>query len=138
MNAMLEPRMVAARIQGPFTVSGRSQEPARIAPSSHGGLAMSGIVHSPTGTGRICGLAPAAAQRAIELHHGHAFLQAQLRQSELAVEEVALRVQHLEVAIQAAAIAQFRESYGVFQRVHQLLLLAALLPQTVETDQGVG
>jgi hypothetical protein len=50
-------------------------------------------------------LAPAAAQRAIELHHGHAFLQTQLRQGELAGEQVALRVEHLEVAIEAAAIA---------------------------------
>src|ERR1700687_5864136 len=49
MNAMLEPRMVAARIQEPFVVAGRSHEPARIAASSQGGLAMLAIVHSPLG-----------------------------------------------------------------------------------------
>src|SRR5882757_609467 len=39
MNAMLEPRMVAARIHGPSAVTGRWHEPARIAASSQGGLA---------------------------------------------------------------------------------------------------
>jgi len=39
--------MVAARIQGPFVKAGRSHERARIAASSHGGLAMLAIVYSP-------------------------------------------------------------------------------------------
>jgi hypothetical protein len=39
--------MVAARIQGPFVKAGRSHEPARIAASSHGGLAMLAIVYFP-------------------------------------------------------------------------------------------
>jgi hypothetical protein len=47
MKAMLEPRMVAARIQRPFVKAGPSHEPARIAASSHGGLAMLAIVYSP-------------------------------------------------------------------------------------------
>jgi hypothetical protein len=46
---MLEPRMVAARIQGPLVRAGRSHEPARIAASSQGGLEMLAIVHSPLG-----------------------------------------------------------------------------------------
>src|SRR5258708_33698534 len=48
MNAMLEPRMVAARIQGPFVVAGCSHGRARIAASSQGGLAMVAIVHCLT------------------------------------------------------------------------------------------
>src|SRR5438094_10570527 len=49
INAMLEPRIVAARIQGPLVVACRSHEPARIAASTPGGLAMLAIVHSPSG-----------------------------------------------------------------------------------------
>src|SRR5439155_8643782 len=49
INAMLEPMIVAARIQGPLVVACRSHEPARIAASSQGGLAMLAIVHSPSG-----------------------------------------------------------------------------------------
>jgi hypothetical protein len=41
--------MVAARIQGPFVIAGRSHDRARIAASSQGGLAMLAIVHSPIG-----------------------------------------------------------------------------------------
>src|ERR1700733_50568 len=44
---MLEPRIVAARIHGPFVTAAPSHEPARISPASQGGLAMV-IIHSPT------------------------------------------------------------------------------------------
>ena len=40
MNAMLEPRMVAAKIHGPFTRVGCAHRLLRIAASSQGGLAM--------------------------------------------------------------------------------------------------
>src|SRR5689334_17322591 len=61
INAMLEPRIVAARIQGPFVVTGGLHEPARIAASSQGGLAMLAIVHSPpsadvTASGHFSGI----------------------------------------------------------------------------------
>src|SRR5437773_12354557 len=58
MNAMLEPMIVAARIQGPFVVAARSHEPARIATSSQGGLAMLAIVHSPPGADGANGFGP--------------------------------------------------------------------------------
>src|SRR6266581_5332489 len=51
MNAMLEPRMVAARIQGPFVVAWRSHGLARIAASSQGGLAMLAMIYCPLGAG---------------------------------------------------------------------------------------
>src|SRR5260221_10146572 len=47
IKAMLEPSMVAARIQGPLVIPGRSHAPARIAASSQGGLAMVAIAHCP-------------------------------------------------------------------------------------------
>jgi hypothetical protein len=43
MNAMLEPRMVAAKIHGPFTAAGWKQRLLRIAASSQGGLAIVAI-----------------------------------------------------------------------------------------------
>src|SRR5271163_2673795 len=43
MNAMLEPRMVAAKIHGPFTAAGWEQGLLRIAASSQGGLAIVAI-----------------------------------------------------------------------------------------------
>jgi hypothetical protein len=53
MNAMLEPRIVAARSQPPFVVAGCWQEPARIAASSQGGRAMLDIIHSPGKSKRV-------------------------------------------------------------------------------------
>ena len=52
MNAMLEPRMVAARIQPPFVVAGCRQDPASIAASSHGGGAMLAMIYCPLGADR--------------------------------------------------------------------------------------
>src|SRR5580698_258728 len=40
MNAMLEPRVVAAKIHGSFTAAGCEHRLLRIAPSSQGGLAI--------------------------------------------------------------------------------------------------
>src|SRR5258708_23365954 len=45
MNAMLEPRMVVARIQPPFAAGVSSCGPARIRASSQGGLAILAINH---------------------------------------------------------------------------------------------
>jgi hypothetical protein len=43
MNAMLEPRIVAAKIHGPFTAAGWEHRLLRIAASSQGGLAIVAI-----------------------------------------------------------------------------------------------
>jgi hypothetical protein len=43
MNAMLEPRMVAAKIHGPLVMAAYKHRPERIAASSQGGLAMLAI-----------------------------------------------------------------------------------------------
>jgi hypothetical protein len=51
MNAILEPRIVVAKIQGPFTVGWRSHSPARMVASSQGGLARLAIVHFAPGGG---------------------------------------------------------------------------------------
>src|SRR5258706_15061788 len=47
MNAMLEPRMVVARIQPPFAAEVSSCGPARIRASSQGGLAILAINQCP-------------------------------------------------------------------------------------------
>src|SRR5712691_595593 len=46
MNTMLEPRIVAARIQEPLAAAGCSHEPASINPSSQGVLAIIPTTHS--------------------------------------------------------------------------------------------
>src|SRR5690242_12120233 len=81
---------------------------------------------------------PAATQRAVNLHYALSLRQTQLRQRQLTREQVSLRVQHLEVAIQAAAITQFGEPDGILQRIHQVFLLDAFLPQAVERAERVG
>jgi hypothetical protein len=43
MNAMLEPRIVAAKIHPLFPAVGAAEHPARIAPSSQGGLTITVI-----------------------------------------------------------------------------------------------
>src|SRR5579859_3189120 len=49
MKAMLEPRMVAARIQGAAVVAGWSQGVESMVASSQGGLAMVAMIHSLMG-----------------------------------------------------------------------------------------
>src|ERR1700733_4229668 len=84
------------------------------------------------------GLLPAAAKRAIKLNHRLQFHQPQLRQRELSGKQVALRIQDLKVAIQAAAIAQVGQPHAFRKRGHQLFFLATLLARTSVNGQGVG
>src|ERR1700733_3633251 len=51
MNAMLEPRMVAAKIHGPFTAAGCEHRLLRIAASLQGGLAI--VVIRPFSAGSL-------------------------------------------------------------------------------------
>jgi len=46
MKAMLDPRMVAAKTHAPALAEDSPGEPARIAASSQGGLAMFGMTYS--------------------------------------------------------------------------------------------
>src|SRR4051794_39513168 len=82
-------------------------------------------------------LAPAASERAIELYHRYALLKPQLRQRELPVEEIALGIQHLKVAVEPAPVPQLRQANRVFQCADELFLLGALFAETVETDERV-
>src|ERR1700732_4167539 len=53
MNAMLEPRIVAAKIHGPFIAAGWEHRILRIAASSQGGLAIVAIRPFSTGSLRV-------------------------------------------------------------------------------------
>jgi len=52
MKTMLEPRMVAARTQGPLLVAGCPDEPASMEPSSQGVLAIAPTIHPRTDSNR--------------------------------------------------------------------------------------
>ena len=71
--------------------------------------------------------APAAAERAIELHDRDQLLPLQRRQIELPPEQVALGIEHLQVTVEAALIAVGRQPRRCRAAPHQLLLLRALL-----------
>ena len=62
----------------------------------------------------ICGsLLPSAAQGAVELGHGLQFQHAELRKLKLSLEQAALRVEDLQVAVQAALVAQGRKAHAL-------------------------
>ena len=80
----------------------------------------------------------AAPERAIQLHHGHPLLQAQLRKRQLPDKQLPLRIQYLQIAVQPAPIAQFRQAHRILQRSHQQFLLMPLLSQLDDTLPGAS
>ena len=70
---------------------------------------------------------PAAAEGPVKLHERQQLLQPQLRQDKPALEEVALGVQHLEVTVQAALVAEIREPVRFGQGLNKPILLSPLL-----------
>src|SRR5580700_427994 len=69
------------------------------------------------------GLLPAAAQRLIKLNHTKQFLQADLGQVQLALEQVAVGVERVQLRVHAAAISKVGEAEPVLERLHQRHLL---------------
>src|SRR5712692_5370068 len=82
--------------------------------------------------------APAATEGAVELHDCIQFLLAQARQRQLALKQVSLGVQHLQEALETAAVAQRREAVGFAERFDQQLLLCTLLGGLAIADEGIG
>jgi hypothetical protein len=66
---------------------------------------------------------PSSAQRAIELDDRGQLLALQCGQIEFASKETALRIQHLEVAVETSLVPVCRQPSGVVQGRHELLLL---------------
>src|SRR5882672_11461537 len=71
-------------------------------------------------------LAPASAERAIEVHDGGKLLLPDAREIELALEQVALGVEDLEVAVDSALVPLGRQPRRRTQRVDEPRLLDAL------------
>ena len=78
-------------------------------------------------------LLPAAAQRLIDLHEPERLLQFESGQRQLALEQVTLGVQHLQVTVPAALIAESREAGGLGQRIDEQLLFGPLPARVVVT-----
>src|SRR5712692_8878158 len=85
-----------------------------------------------------CGLsAPAATEGTVELHDCSQFLLAEAGECQLSLEQVPLGVQHLQVTLETAAIAQGREAIGFAERFDQQLLLRSLLGGLTISDEGI-
>src|ERR1035441_10978396 len=69
---------------------------------------------------------------------GQRLLQAQWSQRQAGLKQVAIGIEHLQKAVQPTAIAEVGEPRSFLQRVHQLILLAALLARVLVADQRIG
>src|SRR5687768_4980303 len=81
---------------------------------------------------------PAAAERAIQLDDRGQLLLTESRQLELALEEAALRVEHLQVVVDAAFVALPRQPRRGLERLDEPLLFGALLGGPALAGQRVG
>src|SRR6266446_3291823 len=87
---------------------------------------------------RASGLSrPSATQRAIELDDRGQLLALQRGEIEFASKETALRIEHLEVAVETSLVPVGRQLSGIAQGRHELLLLPALLARLVVTGERV-
>src|SRR5262245_37999800 len=80
---------------------------------------------------------PAAAECAVEPHDREEFVSQELGKLQLGVEELALGVEDLEVAGDAAAIADVRQPRGVEQGVDERFLLNAGFGPLAVLDEGI-
>src|SRR6476646_10116515 len=83
------------------------------------------------------GLLPAAAQSTIKFHYASQFIAPQACQRELALKQVALNVEDLQVAVEAAFVANLRELVSILQRIDIQCLLLALLKILLMIDKRV-
>jgi hypothetical protein len=76
-------------------------------------------------------LIPASTECSIELDDRCQLLALQRGEIELASKETALRIEHLEIAVEASLVPVGRQPSGIAQGRHELLLLRALLARLV-------
>src|SRR5688572_22872138 len=80
---------------------------------------------------------PSAAERAVELDDGRQFRLTKAGSLQFALKQVSLSVQHLQVALQAAAVPKRGQTFGFPKRLDQQFLLTALLGKLSIADQCV-
>src|SRR5262245_15016872 len=85
----------------------------------------------------LLAVAPAAAERGVQLHHGQQLVALGLRQLVLGWEELLLRLEHLEVGREAAGVADGGELRRFLQRRHRLGALLADVLELLGVDQRV-
>src|ERR1700730_14423752 len=99
---------------------------------------MSSRSSSCCGPVRASGLSgPSSAQRAIELDDRGQLLPLQRGQIEFASKETALRIEHLEIAVETSLVPVGGQPSGIAQGRHELLLLCALLARLVISGERV-
>src|SRR4051812_43110369 len=81
---------------------------------------------------------PAPAQRAVQLNRGNQVLPLNLYENQLGPEEIALDVQHLEVARHAALVASLCQLEGAPQRAHLGFLRRQLVTAQPYAGKGVA
>src|SRR5262249_47278704 len=97
---------------------------------------------STSGPGECCAssscvalsLIPASAKCSIELDDRGELLALERGEVELTSEEISLRVEHLQVAVEPTLISVSRQPRGVAERRHQLLLLRPLIASLAITS----
>src|SRR5579871_3047691 len=82
-------------------------------------------------------LIPASAQRLVQLDNAQQFVQANLRETQLRLEQIAVGVEGVELRIDAALITHIRQPLPILQRGDQRLLFLAALADALVRDQRV-
>src|SRR5262249_7271823 len=113
-----------------------SSRSARAALSATGGFGSRSALRCEFVIGRLS-LIPAAAECSIKLDDRGELLALERGEIEFTSEEVSLRVEDLQVAVEPTLISVGRQPRGVAERRHELLLLRALLACLVITGQRV-
>src|SRR5262245_22629394 len=83
-------------------------------------------------------LLPAAAERAVQLRSRPQLGASRLRQEQLLLEEVLIRVQDFDVARETRVVARAREIRGVAERVDRVLTVRPDLGELLDPDERVG
>src|SRR5581483_3904602 len=83
-------------------------------------------------------LLPTSAKRLIELHDCQLLHQPNLRQIKLRLEEVAIRIQCIELGIYSSPITEVCQPQTVLQRGHECCLLFAPFPNALVCNQSIG
>jgi hypothetical protein len=68
------------------------------------------------------------------LHYAEQFIEANLRQSQLGLKQVAIGIQCVKLRIDAAPVANVGQALAVFQSSDKLLLLPAALTRSSMRD----
>src|SRR4051794_3069976 len=69
---------------------------------------------------------PTTTQSTIKIYNRKQLLKTKLRQHQLPPKQVALRVQHFQIAVHPAAISQLRQAHGLRKCSHQFFFLGPL------------